>query len=279
MWMRMCCCTIAVITLAAFADCGLASAGESSREGRRRERREKQRQKEEAKPVIDTAALMDMVGMFQLDAAEKIKEYNSKIVKVTYGLSDTIAPGHVMEAAIEQEPAEEGQPSEVRLVIVQSRIATVPVGAVQRIVHSPFDVELHDTIHRVPMIAIKHKGMHHPPVATGASDADLLEVRAKCIAERLSRAWNLLDQGWQLEVADDRSYDMPDGLEQWRLRPPFEPDYASNKYATDPNKAPRIFPAIYVTNGDGGNPLRIMTIYDTDAHLTGHPLDGAGKDS
>ena len=277
MWKRMCCYTIAVIILAAFADFGMASAGEDSRDTRRRPKKQRQQQQEEAKPAIDTAALRDMIGMFQLDAAKLIKDQGGKIVKVTYGLSDTIAPGHVMEAAIEQEPVEEGQPSEVRLVIAQTRIATVPVGAVQRIVHSPFDVELHDTIHRVPMIAIKHKGMHHPPVASGASDADLLEVRAKCIAERLSRAWHLLDQGWKLEVADDRSYDMPDNLEQWRLRPPFEPDYASNEYATDPNKAPRIFPAIYVTNGDSGNPLRIMTIYDTDAQLTGHPLDAQGK--
>lgn len=274
---RMYYCTVAVIALAAFADCGVASAGEDSRETRRRERRAKQQQKAEAKPVIDKAALMDVIGLPKSDATKRIEGNGGSVVKVTWGLSDTIAPGHVMKAQLQQEPVDGTQASQVRLVISQNRIATVPVGAVQRIVHSPFDVELHDTIHRVPMLAIKHKGMHHPPVASGASDADLLEVRAKCIAERLSKAWHLLDQGWQLEVCDDRSYDMPDNLEEWQLKPPFAPDYASNEYATDPNKAPRIFPAIYVKHEDVGNPLRIMTIYDTDAELTGHPLGAQGK--
>ncbi len=109
-----------------------------------------------------------------------------------------------------------------------------------KIVHRNFDVQLEDVIMKVPILSIQYEGLHH----VRGTGRNLVEARAKCIAERLAVAWQLLDQGAGLKVLSDEWND-------WRLNRKSEPP---------------VYPAICVASPVlGTNPLRIMTVYPEDA--------------
>jgi hypothetical protein len=218
---------------------------------------------------IDKTGLMDITGIPQLYAADAIIDAGLRVAKISYDYSDTIPAGCV----IRQEP-EAGTPieeidSSVSMVVAQTEIAIQPFpiqrsiggeveGWGQLIVHRPFDVELRERIQHIPIFAIAYEGLRHANI----------EARAQSIAENLSIAWGILDEGGYLDTATD-DWIMPDDAEQWRLRGPFAPNYDK--------EAPKPFPAIYVRHEKLGNkPLRIMTVYPEDAAFFGQPADRAG---
>jgi len=110
----------------------------------------------------------------------------------------------------------------------------------QRIVHPDFDVQLGDKIVKVPIFSIQYKGLHHVE-GTGQSR---VEARTKCVAERLTAAFDILDQGGRFEVH-------PDDWNKWRLKA---------------SSAPTSAPAIYVVHPKilKYEPLRVITIYPGD---------------
>jgi len=107
-----------------------------------------------------------------------------------------------------------------------------PGGEGYRIVHRDYDVELEDRIVKVPILAIQDKGLHHASI----------EARAKCIAERLVYALDLMKAGGELIV-------MKDDWNPWRLeRGPSKEVYA-----------------VYVRHSSLPTaPLRIITLYSQD---------------
>jgi len=222
--------------------------------------------------------LMDFTGMPQSKVLDAIAQAGlTARPKLIYDYSDTVPAGYVIGQ--EPKPGTSLEPdSTVTLVVAQTEIAVQPgteediwtgsvVAVGQQIVHRPFDVELVGTgIRHIPMFSIGHEGRHHP---RGEKDYDLLEVRAKSIAARLSKAWDLMDEGGYLEIADDTSYDLPDDVPMWRIRGPFRPDYHEFQATRD---ALEIYPAIYVRHDRRAvSPLRIMTVYPDDARLFGSP--------
>ncbi len=109
-----------------------------------------------------------------------------------------------------------------------------------KIVHSDFDVQLEEVIMKVPIMSIQYEGLHH----VRGEGVSIVEARAKCIAERLTVAWQLLDKGGRLRIRNDDWND-------WRVK--------------SKNKPPK-YPAIYVVSSVlDEKPLRIMTVYPEDA--------------
>jgi len=109
-----------------------------------------------------------------------------------------------------------------------------------KIVHHDYDVQLQDVIMKVPILSIQYEGLHH----VRGQEKKLVEARAKCIAERLAIAWQLLDAGATLQVRDD-------DWNTWRIHHGSQPPG---------------YPAIYVVSSAlGPNRLRIMTVYPQDA--------------
>lgn len=196
------------------------------------------------------------------------------------GLIPLISPvyrsGHMPGDVVSQNPeaGAEVQPnSEVTLEVAQTRIAVQPYECSrdmldnrpnwgQLIVHRQFDVQLEEGVQHIPMFAIMYEGLHHAKRGDGRG---ALEARAKCIAERLSIAWDLMDQGGYLDVAADAEMCVrPDDGAMWRLHGPYQPEYDQ-----EPVSGPH---AIYVRHKNlGDNPLRIMTVYPKDAELFGQP--------
>lgn len=110
----------------------------------------------------------------------------------------------------------------------------------QKIVHPGFDVQLEEVIMKVPIMSIQYEGLHH----VRGKGMGLVEARAKCIAERLTIAWQLLDKEGKLQIRGDDWND-------WRVRP---------------KNIPPKYPAIYVISPVlDEKPLRIMTVYPEDA--------------
>jgi hypothetical protein len=132
----------------------------------------------------------------------------------------------------------------------------------QVIVHRAYDVQLPEVIEHVPIFAIVHEGMHHP---RGEKKYDLLEVRAKCIAHRLSIAFDLMDEGGHLHIRRDTDYDLPDELLKWRLTGPYAP---TNYPEYHEGSELELYPAIYMDHEKlGVYPRRIMTVYPKDTIL------------
>jgi len=125
----------------------------------------------------------------------------------------------------------------------------------QMIVHRGFEVELEEGVRSVPILAIQYEGLHH---VKGAGPATV-EARAKCIAERLAVAWDLLANGATLKQGVD-------DWRKWRLKGEAAPTYPA---------APTVCPAIYLHHASlGENPLRIMTVYPEDAARFPRVKDG-----
>jgi hypothetical protein len=111
----------------------------------------------------------------------------------------------------------------------------------EMIVQRVYDVQLGDIVRPVPILSLQYAGLNHREKPK--NEPGHVEARAKCIAERLTEAWALLDQGGQLEIGVD-SWDV------WRLNEQDQPPE---------------HPAIYVRRSPNDeNPLRIMTIYPED---------------
>jgi hypothetical protein len=121
----------------------------------------------------------------------------------------------------------------------------------QMIVHLGLDVQLSEVVRPVPLFSLQYYGDHH--AKTPSDEPSYAEARAKCIAERLTHAWGLMDHGGTLEL----------GIDDW------------NKYRSEAKSSPREHVAIYVrSSAPGSEPLRIMTVYPQDS--THYPwLNGA----
>jgi len=218
--------------------------------------------------TISEAPEMEIVpvvtDMPQRSAEETLEKIGFPNVKTQYMYDDTRIPGDV----ISQIPAG-GESAEtkttVELLIAQTEIAIQPYPCRtdvmanrptwgQLIVHRPFDVQLEEGIQHVPMFAVMYEGQHHARRGNGRG---ALEARAKCIAERLAIAWDLMDEGGYLEVTADE-WIRPDDGQQWRLSDPYKPRYDEKAISGQH--------AIYVRHENlGRNPLRIMTVYRQDA--------------
>lgn len=188
-------------------------------------------------------------------------------------------PGYIPGEVVRQDPVPgtEVEPnSEVTLEVAQTEIAIQPAVELmegtnqeevwgQLIVHRPFDVELTPKIQNVPIFAIRYGGRDH---VTGKElSPNFAEARAKAVAERLSIAWALLDQGAYLDVSAEEWIQMDD-VSTWRLAEPFKPNYGNT---------PKPCPAIYLRHENlGVNPLRIITVYPNDALSFGPPHDETG---
>lgn len=265
---RVCCCMGVVLMLTTFA---VAESGIPEKSGQN-DQFLSQLLKElislEKGPTVD---VIQVEKMPQSDAIDAITSSDLKLGKIKYGFSDTVPAGHVMQ----QEPKAGTQVepnSKVDLVIAQTEIAIqsyvvsqieVPEkgeeasGWGQMIVHRAFDAQLPEIIQHVPIFTIKYEGKHH---AVGINRRNRVEARAKCIAERLSIAWDFMDRGGYLFVAPSE-WIQDDDWELWRLQDTYRPDYEEMNEA-----APEIYPAIYVSDSKlGTNQLRIMTIYPEDA--------------
>jgi hypothetical protein len=220
--------------------------------------------KEQAKMVN----MVEVTGMRQPEAVDEIAKAGLGLTKVKHDFSSSDRPGIV----IGQDPpagTELEADSEVTVVVAKTIVAVQPYGIEtdpitgepvrwrHMIVHRPFDVQLEEVVQNVPLFVISNAGLHHPP---GEKDYDPVEVRAKCIAQRLEIAWNILNRGGHLEIGEDRSYDMPDDLLGYRLTGPFAPEYTGKV-----GDAPKMQPAIFVREGEESTPLRIVTIYPEDA--------------
>jgi len=115
----------------------------------------------------------------------------------------------------------------------------------QKIILRDFDVELPDRIQQVPIFCIQYEGLHHAK----AKGMGQVEARAKCIAERLAVAFDLLGYGGKLVVG-------PDDGTKWRLSGLTAPAYGP---------AGELYPAIYIEHSNlADNPLRIVTIFPED---------------
>lgn len=115
----------------------------------------------------------------------------------------------------------------------------------QLLVHRIFDIETDKRIQHIPLFSIQFEGLHHQRL----DGRQAFEPRAKCIAERLELAWNLLDKGGRLVKGEDKWVD-------WRNTGKHAPIYAP---------APQTWPAIYLEHEDFEPRLRIMTVYEKDA--------------
>ena len=115
----------------------------------------------------------------------------------------------------------------------------------QLLVHRIFDIETDKRIRNIPLFSIQFEGHHHERL----SGRQAFEPRAKCIAERLELAWNLLDKGGQLVKEYDQWVD-------WRNTGENAPRYGP---------VPKTYPAIYLEHNSFKPRLRIMTVYQEDA--------------
>jgi len=232
------------------------------------------------KPVVlrqliahEPIELIDVVGIPESDAVDAITAAGLRVAKITRDYSDEVAPGSVMK----QEPYGGNVVSrgdEVNLVIAQTKIAIQPfelpgatkmelnieeMPAGQLIVHRPFDVQLRTGIQNVPVFFVGYHGMHH---IKGQQSLDMVEARAKCIAERLSAAMRLMDEGGSLEVVEGKVKSRDDWTD-WHIAEAWRPQYA---------ESPEPYPAIYARHKMlGGNRLRILTIYPEDCNYFGFP--------
>jgi len=222
---------------------------------------------------VEPIELMRVIGIPQSDAVDAITAAGLKVAPITYDYSDTIPAGNVMS----QEPRAGATLSvneEVKLVIAQTKIAIQPfelpgptrmelnieeMPAGQLIVHRPFDVQLRTGVQNVPLFFVGYHGMHH---IKGQHNLDMVEARAKCIAERLSAAMRLMDEGGSLEVVDGQVKSRDDWAD-WHIKEAWRPQYA---------QSPESYPAIYARHKMlGGNRLRILTVYPKDCDYFGFP--------
>ncbi|OHB76819.1 MAG: hypothetical protein A2Z25_04045 [Planctomycetes bacterium RBG_16_55_9] len=234
-------------------------------------------------PPVHIVSLIDVTGMYESDAINALEKLGLKPSRPIYMSSFNVPKGRV----IKQEPEPGTQlraNSPVNLVIARTRIAiqpyvleTDPVSGEptrwgQMIVHRPFDIELENLVQNVPMFVIVSRGSHHPPAQENYDEEfDLVEVRAKCIAQRLEVAWDILDKGGHLEIAEDSTYDMPDALLDYRLDGYFAP-----KYTGPIGDRPKMHPAIFVRLDETSTPVRIMTVYPEDAkNFTSKTIENA----
>jgi len=223
----------------------------------------------------DTRTVEDVREMAQGDAVDVIEKAGLKVGKITFEYSEDVSPGNV----IRQEPKggkQEEAGSQVDLVIAQTEIAIEPfklhldksvneIVRGQRIVHRAYDVQLGEVgnykVRQVPMFTILSDGVHNNLSET---DYNLLEARAKSIAERLLTAWDLMDQGADVKIVAE------DDLAKWHIRGPYAPQYPENQETGGSNKE-RVHIDV-VPKAPGGHPLRIMTVYPADAVSYGSPV-------
>jgi hypothetical protein len=130
----------------------------------------------------------------------------------------------------------------------------------QLIVHRAFTLGLKARVQHVPVLAIGFQGRGCVRDDSIAPQR-FAEARANTIAERLTLAWTLLDNGGTLVVSTDET-------SIWRLTDPFVPKYGP------PELEP---PAIQVCHPSlGTQPLNILTVYPEDAQAFGQPDDAKG---
>lgn len=128
----------------------------------------------------------------------------------------------------------------------------------QIIVHRDFDVELEDDIHPIPLFSFQYEGLHH---AKGATPKNRVEARAKCIAERLTVALQLL----RLNKEGLKEGELIVDNDDW------------NEWRFTAQSMPPIAPAIYISHPSlKDKRLRVMTIYPQDVSL--FPRSGNQKD-
>jgi len=187
------------------------------------------------------------------------------------------SPGHTPGEVVRQHPAPGAvvaPNAEVTLEVAQTELAIQPAVSLrddinekelwgQLIVHRPFDVELPVRVQHVPILAIAQVD-DDDRGANPSGRPRSAEARARAVAERLSIAWTLLNDGAYLDVADSEWIGLDDHA-TWRLS---EPEDAAG---AGPN------PAIYLRHSNlGPHPLRIITVYPEDALSLGTPRDATG---
>jgi hypothetical protein len=130
----------------------------------------------------------------------------------------------------------------------------------QLIVHRAFTLGLKAQTQRVPLLAVAYQGRDY----VRGDEPDPLhfaEARATAIAERLTLAWTLLDNGGTLDVSTDEA-------SIWHLTDPLGPQYGQ------PETQP---PVIRVCHPSlGGQPVKILAVYPEDASAFGQPDDVHG---
>jgi hypothetical protein len=207
------------------------------------------------KPVAIASAAINNVGLMPITKMTVDRRHQPGIVtSQTPGAGTQVAAG-----------------TQVILNVAATEIAVQPGTTVdeatgrsriwgQVIVHRAFTLGLKAQVQRVPLLAVAFQGRDYAPRDT-LDPLHFAEARADTIAERLTLAWTLLDNGGTLVVSTDKA-------SIWRLADPLGPQYGP------PGIEP---PAIQVCHPSLGNqPLNILTVYPEDARAFGQPNDAQG---